>query len=147
MRLLLVLTASLVMSGAAQACIVGANIFKEYYRMTQANLDFVAVKGHFQFDLGLPKKTADRHARFSTGRLTGVTLDGEPYDEKVTWYDEPLLFDSSPRPDHPAVAFVSMTEVGPMITIGFCGGGYIYESEEGIEQLAVCHRSGTCPEY
>lgn len=42
------------------------------------------------------------------------------------------------------IAAIEVTDRDPRLTIGPCGGDYVEFSEDGLERLLECHRSGNC---
>lgn len=51
---------------------------------------------------------------------------------------------SFPEDGTEIIAAVEVTDREPLLTIGPCGGNYVEFTEDGMDRLLECHRSGNC---
>jgi hypothetical protein len=152
-RALLLAAALAAASGGAAALSCLPPDAVRFYRDAQASAArFLIVRGTFAPASGAPRERPDLGSRVFewSGRLTGASLGAEslsePFDAEIVYRYVCFGYICSPGPQHGTfLAFVELTEAGPVLTTDTCNGWVVpHATDEEIARLLACHVEGKC---
>lgn len=124
-----------------------------YYRMAlETSKDYVVVVGRLDLESTEPRRRVKDEYSEWRGRLVGQALGGEgfsiPYDRNIRIRGvctDPLWCYEGTTPPSNLLAFVEMTETGPILTTGPCRMWVVPDPPlSAIRQLERCHMTGAC---
>ncbi|MEL6609533.1 MAG: hypothetical protein AAFO93_11550 [Pseudomonadota bacterium] len=149
------ITIFLVLAGQAQALsCMQPSIAGSYAQAAQAEESYVIWLGTFTFDQAtLPKRAVENTNPPDTlipARFTGHAFNGRAFEAPI---DRALTINaqcfgpwcSFMESGTFGMAFVELTDAGPVLSLSPCGGAFFQEpTTVQIEQVAICHEGGFC---